>query len=145
MKFEFFKAVSPLPDVVRLFSWRKDGGPESKVGGFFFFEAKRWFSIALLRFDEGSREAFHSHAFNCVSWVLWGRLREVHITGEESRYGPSLRPVVTKRTTFHQVFGLAPRTWVLTFRGPWKDTWHDFIPSTDELRTLTYGRKSVAS
>ena len=54
----------------------KDGGPESKVTGYWLIESKRWFSIALLRFDEGSREAFHTHAFNAISWVLWGELLE---------------------------------------------------------------------
>lgn len=119
----------------------KDGGPESKVTAYFLIEWKKLFSIALLRFDSGSREAFHTHAFNCISWVLWGHLREVTKTGGFSKfYGPSFAPVFTWRDTFHQVFGLAKRTWVLTFRGPWTDKWVEYIPSEGREVTLTHGR-----
>ena len=48
----------------------KDGGPESTVWGFWLIEIKKLFSVALLCFENGSREAFHTHAFNSVSWVL---------------------------------------------------------------------------
>ena len=143
MKVELFKTVSALPNVLRFFAWRKDGGYESKVQGFFVVEIKKLFTIAVLRFDEGGREAFHSHAFNCISWVLSGGLREVLRSGGEKIYRPGLRPVVTRRSTNHQVFGLAKSTWVVTFRGPWSDTWEEFVPSTGETKTLTYGRRTV--
>ena len=57
---------------VLLFHTGKDGGPESKVDGYWLFRHKRLFTVALLRFSKGSREAYHSHAFNAVSWVLTG-------------------------------------------------------------------------
>lgn len=35
-------------------------------------ESKTYGSIVLLNFKEGNREAFHTHAFNSISWVLLG-------------------------------------------------------------------------
>src|SRR5262249_46523098 len=108
---------------MKLFFKRKDGGPYSKVMGYFLIEWKRVFSIALLRFDEGSREAFHSHAFNSISWVLTGGLFEQHFDGSHEYHFPDGRRVTTRRNTFHQVYGLAKTNWVLSFRGPWADQW----------------------
>ncbi len=32
----------------------KDGGPKSKVDGFWFFRSKKWGTLALLRFNHGT-------------------------------------------------------------------------------------------
>lgn len=48
-----------------------DGGPESNVTAY-MVEFKSLFSIGFLRFAEGSRDAYHGHAFDCVNWVLPG-------------------------------------------------------------------------
>jgi hypothetical protein len=122
----------------------KDGGPESKVTAYFLIEWKGLFSIALLRFDLGSREAFHTHAFNCVSWVLSGFLSEHLMNGSHRWYRRSLLPVVTRRDTFHQVYGWARRSWVLTFRGPWSNTWTEYLPREGRSATLTHGRQEVS-
>lgn len=124
---------------MKLFYKGKDGGPKSNVTGFWLVELKSLFSIALLRFSDGSREAFHSHAFNCISWVLTGRLREEHLHGGEWQYTPSFRPVITRRATFHRVFSYGT-TWVLTFRGPWSKRWREYSPATKEYSTLKDGR-----
>lgn len=108
----------------------KDGGPESKVY-VWGLEIKSLFSVLLLRFAEGSREAFHSHAFNAISWVLTGQLWERFYPGMVGAlprwtiYRPSRRPVRTPRERLHQVRGVAPRSWVLTLRSPWRSTWRD--------------------
>lgn len=133
------------------FKKRKDGGPESTVTGYFLYENKRRFTVALLRFDNGTRDAFHNHAFNSISWVLRGQLREhflykwrVHRRGDGATrvHRPSFRPVATARGDFHQVESVGT-TWVLTFRGPWRDTWQEFLPLEDRYRTLTHGRVEV--
>lgn len=125
----------------------KDGGPLSKVFCW-GVESKRLGSVLLLKFERGSREAFHSHAFNAVSFVLSGGLREVvrlrHGLFVSNEYAPSARPVLTFRDTFHQVFGLANATWVLSFRGPWVAEWQEWIPGEDVEVTLTNGQKVVA-
>lgn len=118
----------------------KDGGPHSTVWGYWLIELKRLCSVVLLRFEGASREAFHDHAFDSVSWVLRGQLVEQHLDGRVETHEPSLRPVITRRTTFHKVDSVG-RSWVLSFRGPWSRTWHEFIPAGDKTVTLGHGRK----
>lgn len=134
----------------------KDGGPESTVWAYWLIELKGLFSIVLLRFEDGTREAYHSHAFNSVSWVLSGKLLEEHqdrkANVEKQRHfrdwkfytdihTPYLFPVMTYRSTTHKVRSIG-RTWVLSFRGPWAKTWKEVVDG--EERVLTSGRKRVA-
>lgn len=127
---------------ILLFHTGKDGGPSSRVDGFWIIRIKSLCTVALLRFSRGSREAFHSHAFNSVSWVLSGALMEVHAGGTGEWHWPRLLPIITKRDTFHKVYGLAPSNWVLTFRGPWAKTWKE-IDERGYLVTLTHNRKEM--
>lgn len=121
----------------------KDGGPESYVDGYWLVEIKGLFSIVLLRFAHGSRESFHSHAFNSVSWILKGQLNEEHLdSGEFDRHVAGIKPIITKRSTFHRVFSIGT-TWVLSFRGPWRKTWREHNPITGENTVLAHGRKVV--
>lgn len=129
----------------------KDGGPLSRVWGYFLVELKALFSIVLLRFDDGSRDAYHSHAFGSVSWVLRGKLVEVELlpgfgrdytANKLTEYRPSWRPVITRRSTYHRVVSIGT-TWVLSFRGPWSKTWREYDPRTEVETTLTHGRKQV--
>lgn len=128
---------------MKLFSWGKDGGPESHVWGFYVIEIKKLFSVVLLRFEDGSREAFHNHAFNAVSWLLTGSLHELLANHSAVRtYKPSFSPIVTRRTTFHQVRSRG-RSWAITFRGPWRKTWEEYLPEIERYITLKHGRKVV--
>ena len=130
---------------MKLFQMAKDGGPESHVWGFFFIEWKRFFSVALLHFGDGSREAYHSHAFNSISWMLSGKLTENPLYNPiPNVYEPSLTPIRTPRSMFHRVTSDG-NTYVLTFRGPWAKTWHEYIPAEDRYLELTSGRKVVWS
>lgn len=126
----------------RLLTTTKDGGEESHVWAYWLVAWKALFSIVLLRFEHGSRDAYHEHAFNCVSWVLRGKLTEHLFEGSTRVYLPSWRPVVTRRSTCHKVVSEG-RTWVLSFRGPWQDNWREYLPATDTTRTLTHGRRVV--
>lgn len=134
---------------MKFFTKMKDGGPESKVTGWFLIESKRWFSIALLKFEEGSREAFHSHAFNSISWILKGHLTEARLEEYKTLslvlhtiFRRSLKPVLTTRDNMHMVSSTGT-SWALTFRGRWHNTWREFIPETGRFVTLTHGRKIV--
>lgn len=128
----------------------KDGGPDSRVWGYFLIEWKKLFSVVLLHFKDGSREAYHSHAFNSISWVLRGKLTEERLM--EKRPGfmrsvfnifmPSLKPVLTPRNNMHKVSSTGD-TWVISFRGPWADHWQEYIPVEDVFVTLTHGRKEI--
>lgn len=124
----------------------KDGGPESNVTGYWLIEWKKYFSIVLLRFSEGTREAFHSHAFNAVSWVLYGKLAEIDRFTNEVVFmeGPSIEPIYTPREKFHRVYGMAKSTWVLSFRGPWVDRWQEYFAKNGTTVNLTHGRKHIS-
>lgn len=120
----------------------KDGGPQSTVTGYWLAEVKKLFSVALLKFENGSRESFHSHAFNSISWVLKGSLREELLDGGNIDYTADAWPIVTRRKTFHRVFS-SGTTWVLTIRGPWSKTWREYDPKTEKFSRLTDGRVVV--
>jgi hypothetical protein len=128
---------------MKIFKYMKDGGPESKVAGYWLVEIKSLLSIVLLHFSDGSREAYHSHAFDAVSWVLKGFLCEAIFRGRMNFYRPSLKPIYTPRDCFHKVLSRGD-TWVLSFRGPWSQTWKEFLPEQNKHITLTHGRKVVA-
>lgn len=122
---------------MRLFQTAPDGGKDSGVTGFFLLEFKH-LSVVLLKFKDGSREAYHDHAFNALSWIIKGRFLEKRLDGKETLYTPSLKPKVTKKNCFHKVIS-QEETWVLTLRGPWSKTWHEY--KNGELITLTHGRR----
>lgn len=132
---------------MKLFHKSKDGGPESTVTGYWLVEVKGLFSVVLLKFENGSRDAYHSHAFDSLNWVLKGKVEEWKqavpghrgVTIQEHR--PSWRPIKTLRSTFHKVVSHGT-TWVFSLRGPWADTWDEYIPGKG-FQTLTHGRKVV--
>lgn len=126
---------------MKIFSYGKDGGALSKVWGLFITEIKKAFSIVLLRFENGSREAYHSHAFNAVSWILKGKLVEYVDGAVFEVYRPSLTPIWTPRDRFHKVYSVGT-TWVISFRGPWADTWKEYTDKDGEI-TLTHGRRPI--
>jgi hypothetical protein len=63
----------------RLFSIKTDGGKDSGVTVYFLIECKALFSIGILYFREGTREAYHNHAFNALTWWLKGSVRTFYI------------------------------------------------------------------
>lgn len=128
---------------MKLFHHAKDGGEGSNVDGYWLIEAKGLFSIVLLRFRAGSREAYHTHAFNAVSWIIRGRMLEFILDGETVELKPSIRPLYTPRDRFHKVYGVAKNTWAISFRGPWVNTWKEFLPKVQKYITLTHGREII--
>ena len=124
---------------MKLFSYGKDGGPDSTVWGFWLIESKALFSVALLCFENGSREAYHSHAFNSYSWVLKGMLQEDILDGDTLYYRACIGTIHTPCSRFHKVSSVG-RSWVLTFRGPWADTWKEYLPKLKKFVTLKSGR-----
>lgn len=125
-----------------IFQKKSDGGPDSTVVGYWLIELKWLFSIVLLKFNNGSRENFHSHAFNAITWFIRGGVVEEKVNGSYKIYHPSIIPKFTPRSNCHRVrsFGTS---WALSFRGPWKNTWQEYDPNTKEFITLTHGRKII--
>lgn len=128
---------------MKIFYNGKDGGPESTVTGYWLVELKPLFSIVLLKFEDGSREAYHNHAFHAMSWLIKGKLVEEFLADEGQPILPSWKPIFTSRRTFHRVRSEGT-SWVLSFRGPWRERWNEYLPGTEEFVVLTYGRKRVA-
>ena len=125
---------------MKFFSRSKDGGPESPVDAFFLFEIKSLCSIAILRFNEGGREAFHTHAFNALTWFISGDMVEQDVNGEFYCYERSIVPKITRRSKNHRVRAFKT-SWAFTIRGPWSNTWTETIDG--EHIVLTHGRKRV--
>ena len=121
---------------------RKDGGPESRVY-MYGLESKRLGSALVLRFENGSRECYHSHAFEAVSWLLTGGLFEHLLDRMHRMHKPSWRPIFTHRKDMHQVVSMG-RSWVVSLRGPWSQNWEEFDPQIGkdgEHRLLGPGRE----
>lgn len=128
---------------MKFLSFATDGGKKSGVCGFWLFEIKNWFSIAFLYFAKGTRENYHSHAFNAYTWFLWGKVEEQHLDKDPVIWKPSLFPKYTPRSTFHRVNALE-NTYALTIRGPWSDTWYEYDPNKKWYLKLTHGRKILS-
>lgn len=127
----------------RFFVKSSDGGVNSGVTAFFLIEWKPVLSIALLHFKEGTRENYHSHAFNALTWWLSGHVCEhkwVHWDTPEY-FKPSWKVKVTPRSNAHKIEALK-ESWAFTLRGPWLDRWTEITPD-GEVITLTHGRKII--
>lgn len=137
---------------MKIFKKAKDGGKESTVTGYWLIEIKSLFSIVLLKFENGSRDVYHSHAFDSLNWILSGCVKEYLIendwdgesacAGKTNYYKKSLFPVLTKRSTFHKVVSIGT-TWVFAIRGPWSKSWKEFDPKTNEIYSLKNGRIKI--
>lgn len=125
---------------MKFMSGGKDGGKKSHVNGFWFVEIKPLFSIVLLRFNPGTREAFHTHAFNAITFWLKGHVTEHHVDRSKKDWRPSIFPKLTRRSCYHKVYA-HETTYALSFRGPWRETWKEH--TLDGEVTLTNGRKIV--
>lgn len=127
---------------MKFLSKAKDGGPKSTVTGYWLIELKWLFSIVLLKFENGSRDEYHNHAFNSLNWVLRGRVNQEFLDYKWSTHGPSVFPILTKRSHFHRAVSKGT-TWVFSIRGPWSKVWQEYNPQTQQFSTLTNGRKVI--
>lgn len=136
---------------MKLFKKMKDGGPLSTVTGYWLVEIKSLFSVVLLKFEDGSRDAYHSHAFNSLNW-MWGEVDEERIVPthddvyrypyvtKRTKMRSRLLPYFTSRDNIHKVTSKGT-TWVLSLRGPWAETWREYVGGV--WKTLTHGRVEV--
>lgn len=127
---------------MKFFKKGYDGGTNSNVTGYWLVEIKPLFSIVILKFGKGSREAYHTHAFNALTWFIKGAVTEIHKDGTQIDWGPSLKPKYTPRNCYHKVFA-RETTWALSLRGPWIDKWKEFREVSNKEVQLTHGRKEI--
>lgn len=134
---------------MRFLEQHSDGGEKSPVMGYWLIELKDWFSIVLLKFNPGTRENFHSHAFNAYTWFISGSVTEECLNLENktttfNEWYPSIFPKFTPKNNIHKVSTNNDiPTWALSFRGPWDKTWIEYNQENDEIIELTHGRKRV--
>ena len=128
---------------MKLFKRSYDGGPDSGVTGYWLIEWKRVFSIVLLHFSPGSCDAYHSHAFNAITWWLKGNVEEQFYMSDpwKRQWKPSLIPKWAPRQCFHRIIAGDKGAWALSFRGPWTSQWQEH--KNNETYNLTHGRKPI--
>ena len=129
--------------ITQFFNKSKDGGPLSPVDGYFLIEIKGLFSIAVLKFNKGAREEFHTHAFNAFTWFFKGDLVEEDVDGKLYKYRQSILPKITKKSKNHRVIA-SKDSWCLTFRGPWSDEWTEYNKDRNETVILTHERRVLS-
>lgn len=127
---------------MKLFKKAKDGGQASNATGYWLVEIKNLFSIVLLKFEGQSRENYHSHSFNALTWFLYGNAIEIKPDGSHKQYKRSLWPKYTPRTCMHKVNSLNT-SWAFSLRGPWAKTWNEYNEDRQEFIELTNGRIEV--
>lgn len=127
---------------MKILSIAKDGGRDSHVSGLFIVEIKSLFSVVLLRFSEGTREAYHSHAFN--AWTIWLRGCVSERTLDSQRDWRAGEVKYTPRGCVHKIIGNGT-AYALSFRGPWVNKWIELRDNGTRKVVLTHGRKEVAA
>ena len=129
---------------MKFLQWGTDGGKNSGVIGFWICEIKTFFSIVILHFNKGTRENYHSHAFNAYTFFIYGRIEEQLLNGNINIWKPSLYPKYTPRSTFHRVKALE-NTLCISFRGSWFNYWYEYSPNNNEYILLTNNRKIITT
>jgi quercetin dioxygenase-like cupin family protein len=126
---------------MKFFKKAHDGGADSGVTGWFLIEIKPLFSVVVLRFSKGTRDAYHSHAFNALTlWLHGSVLEHDYEDSTKNRVWSAGSFKYTPRDKIHMVEALET-TWALSLRGPWIDRWKEY--KLGKLFTLTHGRKVV--
>jgi len=128
--------------IMLFFKKVKDGGPKSPVDAYFLCEIKGLFSIALLKFNRGGREEYHTHAFNAWTWFLKGHMYEQDVLGFYYTYKQGWLPKKTPKEKCHRVHALKD-SWCLTIRGPWEKYWYEVNNSKRRVTILTHKRDVV--
>lgn len=122
----------------------KDGGSNSPVDAYFLFEIKGLMSIALLKFNKGERENYHTHAFDALTWFLWGDLVEERVnyldkSVTKTSYKRSILPKFTRKDNLHRVVS-NKTSWCFTVRGKWDNMWTEYNNANDETHLISCGR-----
>lgn len=109
---------------MKIFTKRHDGGLDSGVTGYWLIECKSLFSIVLLRFLPSTKEAYHSHAFNAITWWIKGTATEEFPNKPSIIWKPSFRWKVTPKTNIHR-YRVEKPAWAISIRGPWETYWKE--------------------
>lgn len=127
-----------------LFHYNKFTFGDQIVSQFVIFEHKLFFSIILFYFHKanGSQDRFHTHAFNAISFKLFGKYDEYILLNEKTgEYKIEKRNSIIKyfpRDCWHKI-GNSNGCMTVLFSGPWKKTWKEYI--NGKIVYYNYNRK----
>jgi hypothetical protein len=111
---------------------------------FVLFEYKPLFSVIFFWFTKSDRvqDRFHTHAFNAISFKLFGRYTEYVLIDEESgAFEKNERTQVIKyfpRNSYHAIGQSKRGCLTLLISGPWKATWKEWI--NGEVKEYNWNR-----
>lgn len=118
---------------------------QQEVSQFVIFECKWLFSIIIFYFHkcDESQDRFHTHAFNALSFKLFGEYDE-HILDNEltGDYHIERRKSIIKyfpRDSYHRIANI-DGCCTLLLSGRWKKYWKEYI--NGEVIYYGWGRKS---
>lgn len=117
---------------------------EQTVSQFVIFECKYLFSIIIFYFHESnaSQDRFHTHAFNALSFKLFGEYTEFILederTGDYSTRRRTAKVVYFPRGSYHKI-GESNGCATILFSGPWKKHWKEYI--NGKVKHYTWGRR----
>ena len=118
---------------------------DQKISQFVIFECKYLFSIIIFYFHktDSSQDRFHTHAFNAISFKLFGEYSEYILDSEISgNYHIDRRTQVFKyfpRDSYHKI-GNSTGCCTILFSGPWKKTWKEYI--NGQILNYTWNRNN---
>ena len=104
---------------------------DQKVSQFVIFECKWLFSIIVFYFhkSEGTQDRYHTHAFNALSFKLFGKYNEYVLDDEiTGKYHIQERKNVIQyfpRDSYHMI-GNSTGCSTILFSGPWNKTWKEY-------------------
>ena len=130
--------------VFSLLKYNKFEFGEQIVSQFVVFECKWLFSIIIFYFhkSEGSQDRFHTHAFNALSFKLFGKYEEHLLDSEESgEYHTEERTQFFKyfpRDSYHRIAKSTGCATVL-LSGPWNPEWKEYIKG--KIQHYNWGRR----
>jgi len=115
------------------------------VSQFVIFECKFLFSLIIFYFHKSgsSQDRFHTHAFNVISFKIFGEYSEYILDDEKTgRYHIERRSQFFKyfpRDSYHKI-GNSNGCATLLISGPWKRFWKEYIDG--EVVEYDWGRES---
>lgn len=120
---------------------------DQPVSQFVVFEWKYLFSIIFFYFHKstGAQDRFHTHAFNAISFKLFGRYDEhvLETINDGQYYYIESRTQFIKyfpRERFHRI-GNSNGCMTLLLSGPWKKEWKEYKDGI--ITDYSWGRKKV--
>ena len=130
--------------IFSFFKYNKFDFGDQPVSQFVIFEWKHLFSIIIFYFHKsnGSQDRFHTHAFNAISFKIFGEYTEYMLLSESSgdyttrrrtqffRYFP--------RNSYHKI-GNSNGCCTLLLSGRWKKEWKEYT-NEGKIISYTWGR-----